>query len=214
MYSSKTDLFPTDQWTQSRLRILDHAIDEVYDVWPWDLADRELYWMVDVTMAGAADHPDARWRCESRAYLHGLVRRALPHLDEYTAEIWELKWNVDPVVNRTWLTVTFPGVLVVYLMYVDWQRLWAKVRPARGLAWPSSPSIWAITSAGLLALTTGALWDTSLSLRPLFNLGRLLDQRTIWLLVLPVVPFLLLRSSVALGREIVAFASLTRARLS
>ena len=52
--------------------------------------------MVDVTMEGASEQPDSRWRRRSIAYLNGLIRRALPTLDSYVVDVWQLEWVVRP----------------------------------------------------------------------------------------------------------------------
>jgi hypothetical protein len=95
-------------------------------------------------------------------------------------------------VNSTWLTVTFSGIMIAYLIHVDWHRLWITVRPD-GL--PRVP-------ASVAGRCVGATWNTSFGLRPIFNLGGFLDQRTIWSLAWPVVPVLLVRSSWALATDV------------
>jgi hypothetical protein len=104
-------------------------------------------------------------------------------------------------INSTWLTVTFSGVFIVYPMYVDWQWWWQKLRPRFAPGCIDMPSGWLAALALLVAAVIGLSWNTQLSVRPLLNLGRLLDQRTIWYLVLPIAPVLLLRSIVDLVRE-------------
>jgi hypothetical protein len=81
MYSSKTNLFPPATWQQSQIRVRSASDDRIWDLWPWNLSNRELSWMVGATMKGVAEQPDSRWRRESVAYLDGLIRCALPDVD-------------------------------------------------------------------------------------------------------------------------------------
>jgi hypothetical protein len=96
MYGDRADLFPKDTRVQSRVRVSGGEPLRSRDLWPWDLVEVELYWMVDTAFEGAIEPTDTRWRRESRAYIDTPIRHKYPGLGEYNAEIWELSWNVDP----------------------------------------------------------------------------------------------------------------------
>jgi len=72
------------------------------------------------------------------------------------------------------------------------------VRPGRFVRPFALPSHTAVALCLVAAALTGALWNTDASLRPLFNFGRMLDQRTIWYVVAPIASLLLLMSIVGL----------------
>jgi hypothetical protein len=99
-------------------------------------------------------------------------------------------------LNAFFLAVTFTPVLITYGLFVDWEGLRRRVRP-RPLPLPQAPAAYAIAAlvaAVLLALTWRAGADA------LFNLGGLLDWRTMWLPVLPLALLWAGRSAARLVR--------------
>jgi len=92
-------------------------------------------------------------------------------------------------VNALWLIVTFTPILIVYLMFVDWQALLNHTKLKRITIFDSTHSKYLITATLGLALMAGALWNQNDTLRSALNLGGLLDWRTIWYPVLPIAVF-------------------------
>lgn len=86
-------------------------------------------------------------------------------------------------VNAIWMAVTFTPVVIVYALFVDWQALAARRgRPARRRRPAGHGWTWAVAGAAAL---TGATWNTAASLRPIFNVGGLLDWHTFGYVILP-----------------------------
>lgn len=83
-------------------------------------------------------------------------------------------------VSMLWLFVTFTPILIVYALFIDWQGLREWLWPKRVTLLDSVPSPLLIWAALSLAVAAGALWNFGGGLRMAFNLGGLLDWRTIW----------------------------------
>ena len=88
--------------------------------------------------------------------------------------------------NALFLAVTFTPILIVYALFVDWEGLWRKVRPDRPVASGAGGPPSAVLPAGavLLAVVVSLTWRAGTD--RLFDLGGLLDWRSIWFAVLPV----------------------------
>jgi hypothetical protein len=88
-------------------------------------------------------------------------------------------------VNALWLLVSFTPILIVYLMFIDWQALWSRVAP-RALPSPSARActIVALEVAAAIALT----WH--LGARAVFSVGGLTDWQTPWFSIFPVAAIL------------------------
>jgi hypothetical protein len=104
-------------------------------------------------------------------------------------------------LNALLLVVTFTPILIVYGLFVDWQKGMERLAPhtrwiARRLG--HAPS-WLLT-VGVLALATLAAWswDSTPTLRRAVQLGGRLDWRTIWYPVLPLAFAWWLGSSLAM----------------
>ena len=103
-------------------------------------------------------------------------------------------------VNAIWLLVTFTPVLVVYLLFVD-------LEAGRRYLWPGwvsfsrrAPPFVPICLISIIALVVGILWNRHGTLQPLFNLGGLIDSRTLWYPILPVAVIWWVRSVMGLVR--------------
>ena len=99
------------------------------------------------------------------------------------------------------LIVTFTPILIVYALFVDWQKAVARVTPR--MRWlgdflEAVPS--GVLTAAVLALAALAGWSWNITpiLRTTLQLGGWLDWRTIWLPVLPLAVVWWLRASLAL----------------
>jgi len=87
-------------------------------------------------------------------------------------------------VNALWFMVTFTPILIVYGMYVDWERLRMVMRVRLPVgAWTTNGMI--VIAMGC-ALLCGSFWNTGFGLRRAMSLGGLIDYRTIWWPILPV----------------------------
>jgi hypothetical protein len=92
-------------------------------------------------------------------------------------------------INGVWLGVTFTPVMIVYLMFVDTEKIRQRLMPRRsGTVGRVSVSILIVAMLGV-AMAIGMLWNSALSLRSLFNLGGVLNWHTLWY---PVLPFILI----------------------
>ena len=104
-------------------------------------------------------------------------------------------------LNALLLIVTFTPILIVYALFVDWQKAVARVLPR--MRWlgdflEAVPS--GVLTAGVLGLAAlaGWWWNLTPTLRTILQLGGWLDSRTIWLPVLPLALVWWLRASLAL----------------
>ena len=87
-------------------------------------------------------------------------------------------------VNAIWLGVTFTPVLIVYLLFVDWQALWSRLAPAPRRGSMASATLAAI--AGALTVIFTALWTQTDVLQSVITLGGTLDTYTIWYPIFPI----------------------------
>jgi len=99
------------------------------------------------------------------------------------------------------LVVTFTPILIVYALFVDWQKVVAKVAPH--MRWlvdllEAVPSRVLTTGVFALAALAGWSWNLTPTLRTTLQLGGWLDWRTIWLPVLPLAVVWWLRASLGL----------------
>ncbi len=77
------------------------------------------------------------------------------------------------------LRVTFAGILIAYLMFVDWRRLPVPSLPGRLLQGKFMSVVATVAAAG-----TFLLWNHGL--RRMITMDGLLDQKAIWWFALPV----------------------------
>lgn len=92
-------------------------------------------------------------------------------------------------LNALVLGVTFTAVMIVYLLFVDLQRMRQRLFPSR-LALPTSiPPPLLIAGTFALALAAAVSWNSPITLRRVVDLGGLLNWRTIWI---PALPFILI----------------------
>jgi hypothetical protein len=99
------------------------------------------------------------------------------------------------------LVVTFTPILIVYALFVDWQKAVARVMPR--MRWLGDflevvPSGVLVGGVFALAALAGWSWNLTPTLRTTLQLGGWLDWRTIWLPVLPLALVWWLRASRAL----------------
>jgi hypothetical protein len=99
------------------------------------------------------------------------------------------------------LVVTFTPILIVYALFVDWQKVVARVAPH--MRWlvdflEAVPSRVLTTGVFALAALAGWFWNLTPTLRTTLQLGGWLDWRTIWLPVLPLAVVWWLRASLGL----------------
>jgi hypothetical protein len=105
-------------------------------------------------------------------------------------------------LNALLLYVSFTYMLIIYGLFVDWHdfaRRWTPHSVKRltlRLSTVSSPALVGGTLA--LALIFAALWATVPFFRHIFDLGGLLDWRTIWIPLLPLSVLGFIRSTWAL----------------
>jgi hypothetical protein len=100
-------------------------------------------------------------------------------------------------VNALVLVVTFTPVLIVYLLFIDLQAIRERIVARRLAAFDRVPIVMLIVVTSAAALAVGLLWNSSVDVRGLINLGGLLDWRTIWY---PPLPFALLWWLISLKR--------------
>ena len=103
--------------------------------------------------------------------------------------------------NALLLIVTFTPILIVYALFVDWQKAVAKVVPHMrwlGRFLEAVPSVLLTTGVLAIGVLAGWSWNLTPTLRTTLQLGGWLDWRTIWLPVLPLALVWWLRASLAL----------------
>ena len=144
---------------------------------------------VDAARLGFTTNPVAAWLAGHRTLgywlqVSVLAFEALFFLALLDRRLRTLFFSIALVfhsVNALWLLVSFTPILIVYLMFIDWQALWSRVAPR---ALPSlSARAWTIAAlevAAAIALT----WH--LGVRAIFNAGGLVDWQTPWFFILPV----------------------------
>ncbi|PYK04891.1 MAG: hypothetical protein DME66_08415, partial [Verrucomicrobia bacterium] len=104
-------------------------------------------------------------------------------------------------LNALLLIVTFTPILIVYALFVDWQKAVARVVPRMRWLGDFLEAVPAgVLTAGVLGLAAlaGWWWNLTPTLRTTLQLGGWLDSRTIWLPVLPLALVWWLRASLAL----------------
>lgn len=87
-------------------------------------------------------------------------------------------------INALWLVVTFTPLLIVYGLFVDWQKARERFLPRGPSMLQRLPTAVLVGGAVTAAVAAGLLWNTGTGLRGVAGLGGLLDWRTIWYVVL------------------------------
>jgi len=85
-----------------------------------------------------------------------------------------------------WLVVTFTPILIVYLVFFDWVAILKRLPIRRIVLFNNVPPHLLISATFVLAFLAGLLWNTGTSLRPVLNLGGIINWQTIWYPILPV----------------------------
>lgn len=100
-------------------------------------------------------------------------------------------------MNALWLVVTFTPILVAYGLFVDWQRMRERLPFGRVAALDTVDARSLVAGTLTLAVATAAFWNWGPGLRAAFNMGGVLDWRTIWypILVLAVVRLVVVATS-------------------
>ena len=99
--------------------------------------------------------------------------------------------------NYFFLTINARGLLIVYLMFVDWQRLYERWLPFKRISWPrwlTSPAV----IAGLMVAAVGLTLALLTNGNPLV---RLLKAQTTWTIATPIGLFLMLKYGLAFLRQ-------------
>lgn len=92
-------------------------------------------------------------------------------------------------VNALWFVITVTPVLIAYLAFVDWQCI-KEIVPFRRTLFLQKANYRLLVFFPLLTATlTAILWYNELWVKGLMNFFGLIDQRTIWILVLPLSVF-------------------------
>ena len=88
-------------------------------------------------------------------------------------------------INAIWMAVTFTPILIVYGLFVDWERLLRRFWKDRSPL-PQVPG-WSLSAAAIGFAVAGALlWYGTDLLHRLVTLGGILTWHTIWYPVLPI----------------------------
>ncbi len=90
-------------------------------------------------------------------------------------------------VGAIWLSVTFTPILVVYGLYVDWQKLRERIWPNPVNVLAAVPTVALVAAAICAAIGAGALWNHGNGLRSVVNMNAWLNWHTVWYPVLPIV---------------------------
>ncbi len=91
-------------------------------------------------------------------------------------------------INALLMYVSFSSLLIVYGLFVDWQRVYERWCPAaiRRIRLDRFSTRTLIGGTLVVALVFALLWSGTSFFRLIFSLDGLLDWRTIWLPLLPV----------------------------
>ncbi len=102
------------------------------------------------------------------------------------------------------LQVNFITQVSAYLLFVDWQRLYARwLAPSIArVRFPRLPLHLWVGAVLIVALVTAVLWGEVPSVRLVLTFGGLVTADTIWLVLLPVAVVVWLRSSLTLLRSL------------
>jgi len=85
-----------------------------------------------------------------------------------------------------WLIVTFTPILIIYLVFIDWYAILQRLRIESIHLFDTIPAHLLIAVTLVLAFLAGVFWNTGYSLRPVLNLGGIINWHTIWYPILPI----------------------------
>ncbi|MBC7788913.1 MAG: hypothetical protein H7Z74_03110 [Anaerolineae bacterium] len=161
---------------------------------PRFMADLMLEDNVDATIKGLPLNPLAALVSGNPALYRGLLYQVIVFEGLFFLGLFSRALRsfflalavVFHAVGAIWLTVTFTQILIVYALYIDWQKLRERVWPKRADVLAGAPSGVLIAATICLAVVAGAFWNQGNGLRSVINLGGRLDWHTVWYPILPL----------------------------